>query len=76
IDYMGAALKGVPEFKPTVPDGVESLGGELYFTEFAPGHGFVSTVGVPQAPAAQNVDATVPHVDEQEKQDIMNLFAH
>ncbi|MCA8277039.1 penicillin-binding protein 1A [Burkholderia sp. AU30280] len=76
IDYMGAALKGVPEFKPTVPDGVESLGGELYFTEFTPGHGFVSTVGVPQAPAAQNVDATVPHVDEQEKQDIMNLFAH
>ncbi|KKL37546.1 penicillin-binding protein [Burkholderia contaminans FFH2055] len=76
IDYMGAALKGVPEFKPTVPDGVESLGGELYFTEFAPGHGFVSTVGVPQAPAAQSVDATVPHVDEQEKQDIMNLFAH
>ncbi|ERJ33450.1 Multimodular transpeptidase-transglycosylase [Burkholderia sp. AU4i] len=74
IDYMGAALKGVPEFKPTMPDGVESLGGELYFTEFAPGHGFVSTVGVPQAPAAQNVDATVPHVDEQEKQDIMNLF--
>ncbi|WP_436407580.1 penicillin-binding protein 1A [Burkholderia aenigmatica] len=74
IEYMGAALKGVPEFKPTVPDGVESLGGELYFTEFAPGHGFVSTVGVPQAPAAQNVDATVPHVDEQEKQDIMNLF--
>ncbi|VWD12320.1 penicillin-binding protein 1A [Burkholderia lata] len=76
IEYMGAALKGVPEFKPTVPDGVESLGGELYFTDFAPGHGFVSTVGVPQAPAAQNVDATVPHVDEQEKQDIMNLFAH
>ncbi|MBR8212058.1 penicillin-binding protein 1A [Burkholderia cenocepacia] len=74
IDYMGAALKGVPEFKPTVPDGVESLGGELYFTEFTPGHGFVSTVGVPQAPAAQNVDEAVPHVDEQEKQDIMNLF--
>ncbi|WP_199855942.1 penicillin-binding protein 1A [Burkholderia metallica] len=76
IDYMSAALKGVPEFKPTAPDGVETLGGELYFTEFTPGHGFVSTVGVPQAPAAQNVDATVPHVDEQEKQDIMNLFAH
>ncbi|MBP0608785.1 penicillin-binding protein 1A [Burkholderia sola] len=74
IDYMGAALKGVPEFKPTVPHGVESLGGELYFTEFTPGHGFVSTVGVPQAPAAQNVDEAVPHVDEQEKQDIMNLF--
>ncbi|WP_176041833.1 penicillin-binding protein 1A [Burkholderia stabilis] len=74
IDYMGAALKGVPEFKPTVPDGVESLGGELYFADFTPGHGFVSTVGVPQVPAAQNVDEAVPHVDEQEKQDIMNLF--
>jgi penicillin-binding protein 1A len=74
IEYMGAALKGVPEFKPTVPEGVESLGSELYFTEFTPGHGFVSTVGVPQAPAAQNVDEAVPHVDEQEKQDIMNLF--
>ncbi|PXX28092.1 penicillin-binding protein 1A [Burkholderia sp. MS455] len=76
IDYMGAALKGVPEFKPPVPDGVESLGSELYFTDFTPGHGFVSTVGVPQAPAAQNVDeaAPAPHVDEQEKQDIMNLF--
>ncbi len=74
IEYMGAALKGVPEFKPTMPDGVESLGSELYFTEFTPGHGFVSTVGVPQAPATQNVDEAVPHVDEQEKQDIMNLF--
>nr|WP_185734560.1 penicillin-binding protein 1A [Burkholderia sp. Bp9031] len=74
IDYMGAALKGVPEFKPTMPDDVQSLGGELYFTEFAPGHGFVSTVGVPQAPSTQNVEEAVPHVDEQEKQDIMNLF--
>ncbi|WP_098550001.1 penicillin-binding protein 1A [Burkholderia sp. JKS000303] len=74
VDYMGPALKGVPEFKPTMPDDVQSLGGELYFTEFTPGHGFVSTVGVPQAPAAQNADESVPHVDEQEKQDIMNLF--
>ncbi len=74
IDYMGPALKGVPEFKPTMPDDVQSLGGELYFTEFTPGHGFVSTVGVPQAPATQNADESVPHVDEQEKQDIMNLF--
>ncbi|MBN6727422.1 penicillin-binding protein 1A [Burkholderia multivorans] len=74
IDYMGAALKGVPDFKPTMPDGVQSLGGELYFTDFTPGHGFVSTVGVPQAPASQEVDDAVPHVDEQEKQDIMNLF--
>nr|WP_185732217.1 penicillin-binding protein 1A [Burkholderia sp. Bp8963] len=75
IDYMGAALKGVPEFKPTMPDGVDTLGSELYFDEFTPGHGFVSTVGVPQAPAVQDTtDVEAPHVDEQEKQDIMNLF--
>ncbi|MET3624370.1 penicillin-binding protein 1A [Burkholderia ambifaria] len=74
IEYMGAALKGVPEFKPTMPDDVQSIGGELYFTEFTPGHGFVSTVGVPQAPAVQDTEEPVPHVDEQEKQDIMNLF--
>ncbi|WP_080435419.1 penicillin-binding protein 1A [Burkholderia ubonensis] len=74
IDYMGAALKGVPEFKPTVPDGVETLGSELYFADFTPGHGFVSTVGVAQAPVAQDAEEEAPHVDEQEKQDIMNLF--
>ncbi|WP_088511397.1 penicillin-binding protein 1A [Burkholderia ubonensis] len=74
IDYMGAALKGVPEFKPTMPDGVETLGSELYFADFTPGHGFVSTVGVPQAPVAQDTEEEAPHVDEQEKQDIMNLF--
>ncbi len=75
IDYMSAALKGVPEYKPAMPDGVETLGGELYFTDFTPGHGFVSSVGVPQAPAsAEGEEAEPPHVDEQEKQDIMNLF--
>ncbi|KWB96579.1 penicillin-binding protein [Burkholderia ubonensis] len=74
IDYMGAALKGVPEFKPTMPDGVETLGSELYFAAFTPGHGFVSTVGVAQAPVAQDAEEEAPHVDEQEKQDIMNLF--
>ncbi|KVL85248.1 penicillin-binding protein [Burkholderia stagnalis] len=75
IDYMGAALKSVPEFKPAMPDDVTTLGSELYFAEFTPGHGFVSTVGVAQAPAAQDAgEEEAPHVDEQEKQDIMNLF--
>ncbi|KVM60939.1 penicillin-binding protein [Burkholderia ubonensis] len=74
IDYMSAALKGVPEFKPTMPDGVETFGSELYFADFTPGHGFVSTVGVAQAPVAQDAEEEAPHVDEQEKQDIMNLF--
>ncbi|ABO05584.1 penicillin-binding, 1A family protein [Burkholderia mallei NCTC 10247] len=75
IDYMGPALKNVPEYKMPMPDGVTTLGGELYFDQFMPGRGFVATVGVNLAAAPPNSASDVPgHVDEQEKQDIMNLF--
>ncbi|WP_244131837.1 penicillin-binding protein 1A [Burkholderia gladioli] len=72
IDYMGPSLKNVPAYRMPMPDDVTTIGDELYFSEFTPGHGFVSTVGVAQA--ASPLDASVPHVDEQERQDIMNLF--
>jgi penicillin-binding protein 1A len=49
IDYMGRALKGVPEYKMPRPDDVTEIGSELYFDDFTPGHGFVATVGVSQA---------------------------
>ncbi|KVE36007.1 penicillin-binding protein 1A [Burkholderia sp. TSV86] len=77
IDYMGPALKNVPQYKMPMPDGVKTLGSELYFDQFTPGHGFVSAVGVNLSAAASSDDSedTVPsHVNEQEKQDIMNLF--
>ncbi|WP_459619710.1 penicillin-binding protein 1A [Burkholderia sp. 3C] len=72
IDYMGPSLKNVPEYTMPKPDDVTVIGGELFFSDFTPGHGFVPTVGVAQAAAP--TDASIPHVDSQERQDIMNLF--
>ncbi|SAL77221.1 1A family penicillin-binding protein [Caballeronia arvi] len=77
MDYMGKALKGVPEYKPLMPPDITSLGNELYFDDMTPGHGFVATIGVSQAPPQEGVSgvtAPAPEVGEQEKQDIMNLF--
>jgi penicillin-binding protein 1A len=78
IEYMGRALKGVPEYKMARPDDVTEIGSELYFDEFTPGHGFIATVGVNQATldaeASAATAAAPEQVGEQEKQDIMNLF--
>jgi len=77
IEYMGRALKGVPEYKMARPDDVAEIGSELYFDDFTPGHGFVATVGVSQATLdteASAAAAAPQQVGEQEKQDIMNLF--
>jgi penicillin-binding protein 1A len=78
MDYMSRALRGVPEWRPLQPPDVTSLGSELYFDDMTPGHGFVATIGVSQAPPQEEgvsgVTAPAPDVGEQEKQDIMNLF--
>ncbi|MEZ2353684.1 penicillin-binding protein 1A [Caballeronia sp. RCC_10] len=78
MEYMTRALQGVPEYKPMMPPDVKSLGGELYYDDMTPGHGFIATIGVSQAPPQEGgvsgVTAPTPDVGEQEKQDIMNLF--
>ena len=79
IDYMGQTLKRVPEYKMPMPDDVVSIDGELYFSDFTPGNGFVAGVDVNQAPADGEVvdsasQAMPEQVGDQEKQDIMNLF--
>ncbi|QSN61019.1 penicillin-binding protein 1A [Caballeronia sp. M1242] len=80
MDYMSRALQGVPEYKPLMPPDVKSLGGELYYDDMTPGHGFIATIGVSQAPPQEGgvsgvtAPTPTPDVGEQEKQDIMNLF--
>jgi penicillin-binding protein 1A len=88
IDYMSRALNGVPSYRMPMPEGVVTLGDELYYADLTPGHGFVSAVGISQAaidaaasgtPGATGADdATATpapeHVDAKEKEDIMNLF--
>ena len=36
INYMGVALKGMPEQSLEVPQGLQTTGGEVYYQEFAP----------------------------------------
>jgi penicillin-binding protein 1A len=78
MDYMSRALRDVPEYKtPPMPADLVSLGGELYFDNMTPGHGFIATIGVSQASldAASGASGEpLPEVGQQEKQDIMDLF--
>lgn len=48
IDYMGRALKSVPQYKMPMPDSVTALDDELYFNKFMPDYGFVSAISVNQ----------------------------
>jgi penicillin-binding protein 1A len=88
IEYMQKALNGVPDYKMPMPDGIVTLGDELYYADATPGHGFVSTVGISQAAleaAASGGSASggegdagaapaPEQVNAKEKEDIMNLF--
>ncbi|WP_433704051.1 penicillin-binding protein 1A [Paraburkholderia sacchari] len=86
IEYMQKALNGVPEYKMPMPDGVVTLGDELYYADATPGRGFVSTVGISQAAldaqtsgasgagAQAGAGAAPEQVNAKEKEDIMNLF--
>jgi penicillin-binding protein 1A len=78
MDYMSRALRDVPEYKtPPMPADLVSLGGELYFDNMTPGHGFIATIGVSQASPGAGSGASavpLPEVGQQEKQDIMDLF--
>ncbi|WP_322054862.1 penicillin-binding protein 1A [Paraburkholderia bannensis] len=89
IEYMQKALNGVPDYKMPMPDGIVTLGDELYYADTTPGRGFVSTVGISQAAleaaasgggsaSGGEGDAGAAPAPEQvnakEKEDIMNLF--
>ncbi|MDB5992772.1 MAG: penicillin-binding protein, partial [Herbaspirillum sp.] len=46
IEYMGTALKGVPNYTMPMPDGVQVIGADPYYDNFTPGNGFVASLGV------------------------------
>ena len=67
IDYMSTALKGVPVWQPTAPEGVVNVNGEWYYSEYAMGRG-VSSVGLE--------DRTAPQApSEDERKSILDLFS-
>ncbi|CAB3770522.1 penicillin-binding protein 1A [Paraburkholderia humisilvae] len=46
IDYMGRALRGVPQAEPEMPAGVAPVDGELFYTDREPGSGFIASIGM------------------------------
>ena len=67
IDYMSAALKGVPVSEPAAPPGVMNVGGEWYYNEYANGSG-VNSLGLEEP-----TESTEPPVEE-ERKGILDLF--
>jgi penicillin-binding protein 1A len=88
VDYMGQALRGVPQAEPAMPDTVTTVDGELFYSDVTPGNGFVASIGLDSAnplagasdavggvgPAGMTPPAPPPDVSSSEKQQIMNLF--
>jgi penicillin-binding protein 1A len=77
INFMEAALKGVPNFEYPVPAGVVNIGGEWYFEEFARNAG-VSSVGL-EDKSLLNSDGQPPQQVQplppaDEKRSILDLF--
>nr|WP_255517073.1 penicillin-binding protein 1A [Herbaspirillum sp. SJZ099] len=60
VDYMGKALKGVPQFDQPVPDGIRFIDGEPYYDNFTPENGLVTNVGVTVVDAISNFFGWTP----------------
>ena len=52
VDYMGRALRGVPQVQMPMPEGVTTIGGELYYADMTPGNGFVASIGTGESGTA------------------------
>jgi penicillin-binding protein 1A len=72
IAYMETALKGIPIFERTAPDGLLNLGGEWYYEEFSRGTG-IRSLGLEAKPAEPAGDTQTPPAEE-EKKTILDLF--
>jgi penicillin-binding protein 1A len=87
VDYMGRALRGIPQQQMPMPDGITTVDGELFFTDHTPGAGFVASIGLdsgnPMAgdsttaggvgPAGMQAPP-VPQVTTDERKQIMDMF--
>ena len=89
VDYMGRALRGVPDQPMAMPDGVTTVDGELFLADKMPGNGFVASIGTDAGTALAGAGASdavgtigpaglatpaPPDVTKQEQKQILNLF--
>ena len=49
VEYMGRALRGVPQQQMPKPDGITTVDGELFYADRTPGSGFVASIGLDTA---------------------------
>ncbi len=75
ITYMETALKGIPIFEPTAPEGVINVGGEWYYEEYGFGAG-VRSLGLEDKPAEPPTETSPDQQpsESQEKKTILDLF--
>ncbi|KND56329.1 Multimodular transpeptidase-transglycosylase [Candidatus Paraburkholderia kirkii] len=84
VDYMGRALRGIPQQMPK-PDGVTTVDGELFYADRTPGAGFVASIGLdntnPMAGDATTMGGVgpagmqaPPQVTTDERKQIMDMF--
>lgn len=52
IDYMGRALRGVPDQPMPMPQDVATINGELFLSDKVPGNGFIASIGMEGAALA------------------------
>jgi penicillin-binding protein 1A len=91
VDYMGRALRGVPDRPMPMPEGVATLDGEIYLADKVPGNGFIASIGMDSGtavaggasdavgsigPAGLATPAPAPDVSKQEQKQILDLFDH
>ncbi len=88
VEFMQRALAKTPQQPMTMPQGLTSVDGEIFFADKTPGNGFVASIGVDTAnPAEGASDAlggvgpggmtpppAAPQVNPGERQEIMDLF--
>ena len=88
VEYMGRALRGIPQEQMAKPDGITTVDGELFYADRTPGAGFVASIGLDNANPMAG-DATTmggvgpagmqappaPQVTTDERKQIMDLFS-
>lgn len=78
--YMAEALKGVPQQRMAMPSGLTSIDGNLYFDNFTPGAGFVTSIGMDDdgtagsAAGLTGASQVAPTIDSNERQQVINMF--
>jgi penicillin-binding protein 1A len=89
VEFMQRALANVPQQQMTMPDGLTTVDGELFYADKTPGNGFVASIGVDSANPVEAASDAVggvgpagmtppsvppPSVNPTERKEIMDLF--